>query len=115
MIENILLQASGGTVDMLRQFLPMGLIILVFYFFMIRPQQKKAKDQRVFREELKRGMRVVTIGGMHGKLVEMDADTVTLEVERNIRLTFDRSAISMESTRKLNAATPPPATPPTTS
>ena len=88
----------------------MGAMILVFYFFMIRPQQKKAKDQKVFREELKTGMNVVTIGGMHGKIISLKDDVVVLEVERGMKLTFERSAISMESTKRLqgnsSASTP---------
>jgi len=99
-MQTILLQAAadGG---MLPQLLMFGAIILVFYFFMIRPQQKKAKDQKKFREELTKGMYVVTIGGLHGKLVDLADDTVTIEVDRGVRLTFDRSAISPEATARV--------------
>lgn len=86
---------------MLPQLLMFGAIILVFYFFMIRPQQKKMKDQKKFREELIKGMDVVTIGGMHGKLVAMTDETVTLEVDRGVRLVFDKSSISMEATQRV--------------
>lgn len=100
-MQTIFLQAAtdGG---MLPQLLMFGAIILVFYFFMIRPQQKKAKDQKKFREELTKGMHVVTIGGLHGKLVELEEATVTVEVDRGVRLTFDRSAISPEATARMN-------------
>ena len=84
------------------QLLMFGAIILVFYFFMIRPQQKKAKDQKKFREELTKGMFVVTIGGLHGRLIAMEDDTVVVEVDKGVRLTFDKSAISMEATAKVN-------------
>ncbi len=99
-MQTIFLQAAidGG---MLPQLLMFGAIILVFYFFMIRPQQKKAKDQKKFREELTKGMHVVTIGGLHGKLVELGDDTVTIEVDRGVRLTFDRTAISPEATTRV--------------
>jgi preprotein translocase subunit YajC len=97
----ILLQAQtqGSQVPQLLFF---GGIILVFYFFMIRPQQKKAKDQRKFTEEVKKGDYVVTIGGMHGYISEMEGDTILLEVEKGGRIRFNKSAISMEATRAVN-------------
>ncbi len=87
-------------------FLMMGGMIIVFYFFMIRPQQKRQKEQVKFREELKPGDRVVTIGGLHGKIDSINADTVTLEVSRGTKLTFDKSSISVENTKKLQTAAP---------
>lgn len=86
---------------MLPQLLMFGAIILVFYFFMIRPQQKKVRDQKKFREELTKGMSIITIGGMHGKLIAIDEDTVTLEVDKGVRLTFDKTSVSMEATLRL--------------
>ena len=100
-MQTILLQA-GADGGILPQLLMFGAIILVFYFFMIRPQQKKAKDQKKFREELNKGMNVVTIGGLHGRLVSLDDATDTIEVDKGVRLTFDKSAISMEATAKVN-------------
>ncbi|MHC2992193.1 preprotein translocase subunit YajC [Pontibacter sp. HJ8] len=99
-MQTIFLQATpdGG---MLPQLLMFGAIILVFYFFMIRPQQKKARDQKKFREELTKGMQVVTIGGLHGRLTAVNEDTVEIEVDKGIRLTFDKSAISLEATAKV--------------
>ena len=98
-MNNILLQTPDG--GMLPQLLMFGAIILVFYFFMIRPQQKKMRDQKKFREELTKGMTVVTIGGLHGKLIAIDDDTITLEVDKGVRLTFDKTAVSMEATMKV--------------
>lgn len=98
-MNNILLQTPDG--GMLPQLLMFGAIILVFYFFMIRPQQKKMRDQKKFREELTKGMTVVTIGGMHGRLIAIDDDTITLEVDKGVRLTFDKTAVSMEATMKV--------------
>jgi preprotein translocase subunit YajC len=100
-MQTILLQASadGG---ILPQLLMFGAIILVFYFFMIRPQQKKAKDQKKFRDELTKGMNIVTIGGLHGKLVAVEDDTLVVEVDKGVRLTFDKSAVSMEATARVN-------------
>lgn len=83
------------------QLLMFGAIILVFYFFMIRPQQKKARDQKKFRDELAKGMNVVTIGGLHGRIVSIEGETVVVEVDKGVRLTFDKSAISLEATSKV--------------
>lgn len=100
-MQTLLLQA-GQDGGILPQLLMFGAIILVFYFFMIRPQQKKAKDQKKFRDELTKGMNVVTIGGLHGKLIALEDDTLVVEVDRGVRLTFDKSAISMEATARVN-------------
>lgn len=76
-------------------------IVVVFYFFMIRPQQKKAKDQKKFVEEVNKGDQIVTVGGMHGRIAEVENDTFILEVEKGGRIKFSKSAISMESTKAL--------------
>ncbi|GAB2551062.1 preprotein translocase subunit YajC [Rufibacter soli] len=101
----VLLQATPEGANLYSNFLFIGLIILVFYFFMIRPQQKKAKDQKKFREELKRGMSVVTVGGLHGRLLSIDDDTVWIEVDKGIKLKFDKVAIAVEATSRVNSAT----------
>ena len=95
---SILLQAQGRPKELMMNLLMFGAIILVFYFFMIRPQQKKVSDQKKFRESLQKGSNVVTIGGLHGKIVEIHDTTVVLEVERGIRLKFDKSAIASGGT-----------------
>jgi preprotein translocase subunit YajC len=77
-------------------------IFVVFYFFMIRPQQKKAKDQKKFVDEIKKGDYVVTVGGAHGYIAEMEGETFILEVEKGGRIRFNKSAISMEYTRLAN-------------
>ena len=83
----------------------MGLLMVVFYFFMIRPQQKKAKDARKFRESLQKGSKVVTIGGIHGKVVEINDSTVLLEVDSNVKLRFEKTAIAMDNSMQLTEAT----------
>src|SRR5688572_4350659 len=93
----LLLQAQTGSGWTSMIF--MGLIIVVFYFFMIRPQQKKAKDQKAFVSELKVGDKVVTIGGAHGRIAELDDDTVVLEFERGARIRYSKSAVSMENSK----------------
>jgi preprotein translocase subunit YajC len=95
---SILLQAQQQS-NPYFQFIFFGAIIVVFYFFMIRPQQKKAKDQKKFSEEIKRGDAVVTVGGAHGTVAELEGDTFILEVEKGGRIRFNKSAISMEATR----------------
>jgi preprotein translocase subunit YajC len=97
----ILLQAANGGGQYF-QLVFFGAIILVFYFFMIRPQQKKAKDQRKFIEEIKKGDYVVTIGGAHGYVGELEGDTFVLEVEKGGRIRFNKSAISLEATKLAN-------------
>ncbi len=72
------------------------LIIVVFYMFFIRPQMKKSKELRKYRENLKKGDRVITIGGIHGKIVEMQDKSVTIEVEGQNRLKIEKSAIAMD-------------------
>src|SRR5689334_15160670 len=94
---SILLQASSKF-D-ITSMIPIAGIILVFYFFMIRPQQKKAKDGKKFIDELKKGDYVVTIGGAHGYIGEMEGDTFILEVEKGGRIKFNKSAISAEATK----------------
>jgi preprotein translocase subunit YajC len=105
MLEFVLLQAAAAKSNPILQFLPIVAIIVVFYFFMIRPQQKKAKDQKNFRESLKKGDNVVTIGGMHGKIASIEADdTIMVEVDKGIKLKFEKSSISAESTKKVQPA-----------
>jgi preprotein translocase subunit YajC len=88
----LLLQAATGG-GIMQLVFPVA-IGLVLYFFMIRPQQRKTSEAKSFRESLVKGTRVVTIGGLHGLLVEVGPETVLLEVERGQRLRFDRSAIA---------------------
>lgn len=92
----LLLQAEGGS-DTWMSLLPLFLILIVFYFFFIRPQTKKNKDQKKFREALKKGDKVVTIGGLHGKVAEVKETTVILEFGNQIKLTVEKSAIAMDT------------------
>ncbi|MEH6514054.1 preprotein translocase subunit YajC [Maribacter arcticus] len=86
------------------QFLPMILIFVVAYFFMIRPQMKRQKNEKKFSAELKRGDRVITKSGLHGKVVDLNEKDSSCVLETMAgKLKFDRSAISMEMSVKLNA------------
>jgi preprotein translocase subunit YajC len=73
-------------------------IIAVFYFFMIRPQAKRAKDAKKFREALGKGTKVVTIGGIHGKVLEVQEKTVLIDTMTGMKLKVEKSAISPDGT-----------------
>jgi preprotein translocase subunit YajC len=103
MIATIFLQAASGFDP--RQLIMFGLIALVFYFFMIRPQIKKQKDQKTFVGELKKGDKIITTSGMHGKIVDVADTTFLIEAESGNKMRFDKSAISLEASKALN--TPP--------
>src|SRR6476469_10844632 len=86
-------------------FLMMGAIILVFWLFMIRPQAKKAKEQKKFIDNLQKGDKVVTIAGIHGVVNKVNEDnTISLEINPGSYVKLERSAISMEWTSALNKA-----------
>lgn len=89
---------AGGNSNPLMSFLPIILVIAVFYFFMIRPQLKKAKDQKKFKEQIKKGDKIITIGGIHAKIAEISETTFIIEVEGGNRLKIEKSAVSMENT-----------------
>lgn len=84
------------------QFIPLVLILVVFYFFMIRPQMKKQKELKNFRSNLKAGDKVVTIGGVHGKILEV-ADSTVLISSEGTKIRFEKSAISTSVAENLGA------------
>jgi preprotein translocase subunit YajC len=95
---------SGGTPTIIF----MGMIILVFWLFFIRPQTKKQKEQKKFIEELQKGSKVVTIAGIHGTVNKINDDgTINLEVSPGSYIKMERASISMEMTAAINK---PPAT-----
>ena len=73
--------------------LMLGAIVVVLYFFMIRPQMKRQKDLKKFRDELKKGDKIVTTGGIYGKIVELHETTLIMEVEGQSRLKIDKVAV----------------------
>ncbi len=87
--------------DQIQNFLPFILMFVVLYFFMIRPQQKRAKTEKEFESALKVGDRIITKSGLHGKIAEVADQTVVLETMAG-KLKMERSAISMEMSAKLN-------------
>jgi preprotein translocase subunit YajC len=92
---SVLAQApAGGSEAMIYQVLMWVGIFAVFYFFMIRPQQKKQKEQKQLLESIKKGDDVVTIGGLHGKVYLVEDATVTLELDKGVKITFEKTAVS---------------------
>lgn len=83
----------------IQQFLPMILIVAVFYFFMIRPQMKKAKDLKKFVAELKKGDKVITTAGIHGKIVDLNETTILVETEGGGKIRFDKTAVSLDASK----------------
>lgn len=80
-------------------FLFLGGTLIVFYFFFIRPQSKKAKDQQKFISDLKKGDKVVTAGGIHGKVIKDDEKTMLIEIDNNVKIRVEKSVVSAEMTK----------------
>lgn len=96
-LQTILLQA-GGPSPMPSLFIMVGMIV-VMYFFMIRPQAKRAKEQKKFAESISAGEKVITTAGIHGVISRVNEDgTLQIEVGRGSFMTIERSAVSMEMT-----------------
>ena len=93
---------AGGAIG---QIVPLVLIGVVFYFFMIRPQMKKAKDQKKYIEALKVGDKILTIGGVYGTIFKMNDDgTIVITIEDGGKLKISKNAISQDATSTLNQA-----------
>jgi preprotein translocase subunit YajC len=103
-LNSVLLQAApqgGGMI----QLVLMGGIILVFWLFMIRPQAKKAKEQKKFVDNMQKGDKIVTIAGIHGTINKINEDnTINLEVSPGSYLKIEKSSVSMEWSAALNKA-----------
>jgi preprotein translocase subunit YajC len=101
----VLLQTPAGTPNPLMSLLPLVLIIVVFYFFMIRPQVKRQKELKNYRNSLQKNDKVITTGGIYGKITDVKEQTVTVEIAENIRIKVDKSAVlkdpsDLETTQK---------------
>ncbi len=96
MLTNILLMMQpqeGAESNPLMSFLPLLLIIVVFYFFMIRPQVKRQKETRKFRESLQKGDKVVTTGGIYGKIAKIEETVIHLEIAKEVVIKVDKNGI----------------------
>ena len=89
----LMMQPEGSEANPLMSFLPLLLIVVVFYFFMIRPQMKRQKDTRKFREGLAKGDKVVTTGGIYGKITEIKETTIVLEIAKDVQIKVDKNGI----------------------
>ena len=96
-ILSIIAQTQPGQ-NMFSMFLPMILIIVVFYFFMIRPQMKRQKELQKFRSALQRGDKVVTTGGLYGKIEEIKDNIIMLEIAPGIKVKVDKSVVLKDIT-----------------
>jgi preprotein translocase subunit YajC len=94
----IMLQAQAPGNGMMMPIMLVGMIV-VMYFFMIRPQQKRAKEQKKFAESINTGEKIITTSGIHGRIVRINDDgTIAIEIDRNTTITVERASISMEMT-----------------
>lgn len=96
-MQSIFLQAQGGAMSLL----PFVLILVVMYLFFFRPQMKKQKEEARFREEVKKGARIVTTSGIHGKILEVAEKHLIIESE-NSRFKIEKSAVSKEMSAQYN-------------
>jgi len=96
---------AGGGLDIVGMIWPFVLMFAVFYFLLIRPQQKKQKQRTAMLNQIKKGDKITTIGGLHGTVVELTDDTVVIRVNDTTKMTFERSAISTIVSEAPSAAT----------
>lgn len=90
MLNAILLQAAGAGIS---NIVMIVLLIAVFYFFMIRPQQKRQNEIKKFREALKSGDKIVTAGGIHGRIRKVDETTFQVEITKDVCITVDKGSV----------------------
>ena len=85
--------ANGGGSSGMMSIIMIVALIAIFYFFMIRPQSKKQKEIRKFRDAMQKGDKVITAGGIHGKIREIKENVIVLEVDDNVKITIDKSMV----------------------
>jgi len=91
-------QGAGNEANAFSAFLPLILIVVIFYFFMIRPQVKRQKALKKFRESLAKGDKVVTTGGIYGKVMEIKDNAILLQIDDNVKVLVDKSAVVKDMT-----------------
>ena len=99
-MNTVLLQAAGGAGY--GQLIMMVGLVVVFYFFMIRPQMKKQKDHKKYIEQLGVNSKVVTTAGIHGRIVEVSDTTFLVDVGSGVKIRFDKSAIALDASKAVN-------------
>lgn len=105
MLDGLFLTTPAGGGNSLMLFAPFLLMFVIFYFLLIRPQQKKQKARNLMLNQLKRGDKVTTIGGLHGTIAEITDDIVVLRVNDVTKLTFERSAINAVTSEAAGTST----------
>lgn len=85
---------AGGGMAAFQQIIPLVFMFAIFYFLLIRPQQKKAKEHKALLESMKKGDNVITAGGVHGKVTAVENELVTLEVANNVNIKITKSYIA---------------------
>lgn len=85
---------TGGGMAAFQQIIPLVFMFAIFYFLLIRPQQKKAKEHKSLLDAMKKGDNVITAGGVHGKIISVDDDIVTLEIANNVNIKIAKSYIA---------------------
>jgi len=86
--------AAGGGQSAITSLIPLVIMFGIFYFLLIRPQQKKAKEHKALLEALKKGDQVITAGGMHGKVTAVEDTVVTLEVANGVNIKFNKAHVA---------------------
>ena len=94
MINYAYAQAAAQQPSMLASFIPLILIFLIFYFLLIRPQQKKQKEHKILLESIQRGDEILSSGGILGKVIKVDNDKLTVEISKGVHVTIIRSTVA---------------------
>ena len=94
MINFAYAQAAAQQPSMLASFIPLILIFLIFYFLLIRPQQKKQKEHKVLLDSIQRGDEILSSGGILGKVIKVDNDKLTVEISKGVHVTIIRSTVA---------------------
>jgi preprotein translocase subunit YajC len=101
-----LAEGAAGGGGFLGSILPLVLMFAIFYFLLIRPQQKKSKQRNSMLSALKKGDKIVTIGGVHGTVMEIKEDTVVVKIAENTRITLERGAVNQVASTSTTPVTP---------
>ena len=100
-MNNITILDSAGQANPMSLYLMMGAVIFVMYWFMLRPQNKKSKEAQAYRENIQKGDKIVTIGGIHGKVDSLKDTTVVIVVEGGMKIEMEKSAVSMDASMQM--------------
>ena len=90
----LLMAQPGAEANPIATFLPLVLIFVVFYFFIIRPQRKKEDDRKKMVEAVKKGDKVITIGGLYGNVTQVDDTSLLVQVDTNVKLRIEKTAVA---------------------